>query len=152
MRDESTNGAQRSAPSFPGHRAGRFSPEPEPESAQPAVRRRTFQRMSADRASQHRGRLAASGSAPFASKWVRIFAMTSGFSMHIWTHPVLQDTCSFETRRRLLPYIRPVIANVLSLALMNSARPDLNKQSASIEPVHRADSQDDGLTCLVINR
>ncbi len=72
--------------------------------------------------------------------------------MHIWTHPVLQDTGSFETRTRLLPYIRPVDANVLSLALMNSARLDLNTRSASKEPLHRSGSQDDGLTCLVINR
>jgi glutathione S-transferase len=57
-------------------------------------------------------------------------------SMHIWTHPVLQDTGSFETRRRLLPYIRPVDANILSLALMNSARLDLFRRSASKEPLH----------------
>ena len=72
--------------------------------------------------------------------------------MHIWTHPGLQDTGSFETRKRLLPYIRPIDANLLSLALMNSARLDLNRRSASKEPLHRSGSQDDGLTCPVINR
>jgi len=35
--------------------------------------------------------------------------------------------------------------------LMNSARLDLNKRSASKEPPHRPGFQDDGLTCLVIN-
>jgi hypothetical protein len=54
---------------------------------------------------------------------------------HIWTHPVLQDTVSFVTRKRLQPYIRPVIADVLPLALMNSARLDLNNLSASHEPL-----------------
>ena len=78
--------------------------------------------------------------------------MTTGSSMHIWTRPVLQDTFPFETRRRLLPYFRPIDANVLSLALMNSARLDLFRRSASKQPLHRAGSLDDGLTCLVINR
>jgi hypothetical protein len=70
----------------------------------------------------------------------------------IWTHPVLQDTVLFVTRRRLLPYIRPVSADVSPLALMNSARLDLNNLSASKEPLNKPGFQDDGLTCLVINR
>ena len=70
---------------------------------------------------------------------------------HIWTHPVLQDTVSFVTRKRLLPYIRPVDADVSPLALMNSARLDLNILSASKEPSNKPGFQDDGLTCLVIN-
>jgi hypothetical protein len=66
----------------------------------------------------------------------------SRFARHIWV----------RDKRRLLPYIRPVYANVLPLALMNFARLDLNRRSASKEPLHRSGSQDDGLTCLVINR
>ena len=57
--------------------------------------------------------------------------ITTGSSMHIWTHPVLQDTVSIATRKRLLPYIRPIDADLLPLALMNSARLDLNRRSAS---------------------
>ena len=98
------------------------------------------------------GNRAGAVEASLVSRWVRIFLITAGSWIHIWTHPVLQDTFLFETRRRLLPYIRPVYANVLPLALMNSARLDLNKRSASKEPLHPAGSQDDGLTCLVINR
>jgi hypothetical protein len=49
----------------------------------------------------------------------------------IWSHPVLQDTVSFVTRKRWLPYIWPVEADVSPLALMNSARLDLNILSAS---------------------
>ena len=69
--------------------------------------------------------------ASFLSRWVRIFSMTAGSSMHIWTHPVLQNTVSIATRKRLLPYIRPIDADLLPLALMNSARLDLNRRSAS---------------------
>ena len=101
---------------------------------------------------RHLGNRFGAAAGVFRSRWVRIFSITWGSSMYIWTHPVLQDTFPFETRRRLLAYIRPVDANVLSLALMNSARLDLNRRSASIEPLHRSGSQDDGLTCLVINR
>ena len=79
-----------------------------------------------------------------------LFAITHIWT-HIWTHPVLQDTVSFETRKRLLPYIRPVDADVSPLALMNSARLDLNSLSASKEPSNKPGFQDDGLTCLVIN-
>jgi hypothetical protein len=53
-------------------------------------------------------------------------SLVLGLFTHIWTHPVLQGTVSFETRKGLLPYIRPVYADVLPLALMNSARLDLN--------------------------
>jgi len=42
------------------------------------------------------GRRVASGSAPFSSRCVRIFSMTSGSSMHIWTHPV----CKTHVRSR----------------------------------------------------
>jgi hypothetical protein len=74
-----------------------------------------------------------------------------GLLFLIWTPPVLQDTVSFVTRKRLLPYIRPVEADVPPLALMNSARLALNILSASKAPSNKPGFQDDGLTCLVIN-
>jgi hypothetical protein len=63
-----------------------------------------------------------------------------------------QGVAHFDFSNYRTVVIRPVYANVLPLALMNSARLDLNRQSASKEPLHRPGSQDDGLTCLVINR
>jgi len=55
-----------------------------------------------------------------------------------------------ETRKRLLPYIRPVYEDLLPLALMNSARLDLISFSASKEPLGLSGFQGAGLTYLVI--